>query len=887
MRWNLSSKLVIAYSGLIALMAGALSITIYWQLRTSQQEALQDRLLGIVSLAARQIDSDYHALINNPEDARTAYYTINKQQLKDIQASDTDIVRLYTLRFRSGYYTVVLDYAPKSEGLAQPLAKVGDIRQNLPPRLQQQAEIKAAVTETKITNNSEGQPVLYGYAPIKSALGRSDGVLVIEMDATSVTQSAVRALATAGGIFLIVLLISLPLVWWLGQSLVVRPTLHLNRVSRRLADGQWDEVLPTDRDDELGQLADSFNYMALQLKASFQQLQDYSQNLEQKVEARTRELSESQQLLNLVMNNIPQSIFWKNRENVYLGCNSSFAQVAGMKPQEVIGKTDYEMPWSQEEAEFYIECDRKVMESGIPELGIVEPISQADGKQSWLETNKVPLYDTEGDVIGIIGIFQDITSYKEAETAAKQASEAKSEFLANMSHELRTPLNGILGYAQILGRSKTLPDPDRRGVDIIYQCGSHLLTLINDILDLAKIEARKLELASTELHLPSLLQSVVEMCKIKAEQKGLEFVYQPSSRLPEGVEVDEKRLRQVLINLLGNAIKFTEQGSVKLQVDVVDLSATQASLLFQVIDTGVGISEADVSKVFQVFEQVGNQKKQSEGTGLGLAISQRIVQLMGGNIHLKSQLGKGSEFFFTVQLPLAENWAQQQGTLQGGDRIIGYEGERHQILVVDDRWENRTVIHNLLKPLGLTVIEAENGLEGLEQLRSQQIDLVITDIAMPVMDGFEFLKCIRNSEVLQSIKVIVSSASVAQTDQQMALDAGGDDFLAKPVDAKSLFETISTHLNLTWIYESQESLPCQTASSTELVPPHKILKALLKTAQQANLKKLRGQLEQLVKTEPIYSPFADSILKLTSQFMVEEIEELLNQYLAESPTHEE
>ncbi len=469
-----------------------------------------------------------------------------------------------------------------------------------------------------------------------------------------------------------------------------------------------------------------------------------------------------------------------------------------------------------------------------------------------------------------------------SKTAADQANQAKSDFLANMSHELRTPLNGILGYAQILGRTQTLSDKDRNGVNVIYQCGSHLLTLINDILDLSKIEARKLDLATAALHLPSLLQSVVEMCKIKADQKGIEFVYQPSSRLPEGVEADEKRLRQVLINLLGNAIKFTEQGAVTLRIDVLALDETQASLLFQIVDTGVGIAEADRGKLFQVFEQVGDQKKQSEGTGLGLAISQRIVQLMGGHIQLKSQIGVGSEFFFTVKLPLAENWAEQQGSVAEGDRITGYEGDRRRILVVDDRWENRAVVQNLLEPLGFTIIEAENGKAGITQLRTTKPDLVITDLVMPVMDGFEFLNHVRGTEDLKSTRILVSSASVSQLDQQMALDAGGDDFLVKPVDARSLFQLISTHLDLTWIYEPQEEPPSQLAARpTELVlPPRATLEKLLAIAQKSQLKALRAQLKQLTKANRLYKPFARPILEMVSQFMTEEIEELLKQYLA-------
>lgn len=469
----------------------------------------------------------------------------------------------------------------------------------------------------------------------------------------------------------------------------------------------------------------------------------------------------------------------------------------------------------------------------------------------------------------------------QAKEQADTANQAKSEFLANMSHELRTPLNGILGYAQILGRAKTLSDKDRNGVNIIHQCGSHLLTLINDILDLSKIEARKLELVPTAVHLPSLLQSVVEMCKIRAEQKGIEFVYQPSSRLPEGVEADEKRLRQVLINLLGNAIKFTERGVVTLRVDVLEVGDTEATLLFQVIDTGVGIAEVDRVKLFQAFEQVGDRQKQMEGTGLGLAISQRIVQLMGSSIDVKSQAGEGSEFFFSVKLPLAEDWAQQKA-LEGSDRIIGYSGDRRKILMVDDRWENRAVLLNLLEPLDFIVIEAKNGEDGLAQLQAEQPDLVITDLAMPVMDGFEFLRRIRSTPTLQYSKVIVSSASVAQMDQQMALDQGGDDFLAKPVDARELFQLLSEHLQVEWIYDvkPEDLTTPQPLPSEVVLPPEDTLKALLELAQQANLKTLRERLESLIDTDKMYSPFAEPLLQLARQFKAEEIEDLLHQYLA-------
>ena len=487
-------------------------------------------------------------------------------------------------------------------------------------------------------------------------------------------------------------------------------------------------------------------------------------------------------------------------------------------------------------------------------------------------------------------VRQRTLELSESKEAAEVANRAKSEFLANMSHELRTPLNGILGYAQILDLSNTITREERKGISVINQCGSHLLMLINDILDLSKIEARKMKLHPTEFHFPSFLRGVSEICRIKAEQKQVAFLYEIDGEIPAGISADEKRLRQVLINLLGNAIKFTDEGSVKLivksQKTTEDASSQLYQIRFQVEDTGVGMTPKQIEKIFLPFEQVGSAHKQSEGTGLGLTITHSIIAMMNSELKVQSEVGQGSTFWFDAELLAAPDWVKISAKLPKG-KIIGYKGTPVTILAVDDHWENLAVLVNLLKPLGFKVLEAHNGQEGLDKAIAHHPDLIISDVAMPIKDGYEMMRELRQQRAgLDAIPVIISSASVFDSDRHESFVAGANEFLPKPIQADSLLEALSKMLDLEWCHDGALAVPVQepaveTLSTTDLVvPPPSDLEPLYELARRGLVNDLIGALEQLQVKEVQYSAFSQRLLVLARGFRTRAIRNFLEKCMS-------
>mgnify|MGYP001065226209 CR=1 FL=1 len=661
-----------------------------------------------------------------------------------------------------------------------------------------------------------GTDTLTGLMHIRDARSGARLYFTMITVGTAELNAQKRAIALWGliGSILFILFSSAAIVF-IAQRLITRRVDASLAVLKEVEEGDLDARIPVASADELGQLQKGINSMTAKVAILLEQHR-----------CNAEELQKQKDLLQSILEHAPVRVFWKDSALRYLGCNSQFARDAGLtRPDELIGKTDFELGW-HEQAELYRADDLAVMESGLPRLDYEEPQTTPDGHTIWLSTSKVPLLGEDNRVIGVLGLYTDVTERKRnaeelehhrhhleqlvdertaelsrAKEAAETANRAKSVFLANMSHELRTPLNAILGYAQLMARDERIPAEDRKNLATINRAGGHLLSLINDVLEITRIEAGRTTVESHAFDLEATLVAVEEMTRIRAEAKGLALVVQRHGDLPAYVSGDAHHLRQVLINLLGNAVKYTDHGQVSLHIRTLD----RDHIGFEVTDTGPGIASEDQKRIFHAFYQTAAGIAKGEGTGLGLTISREFVQLMGGKLAFESAPGGGSSFRFT--LPLPPTTAPGQTERHG--RVIGIEpGQatcRH--LVVDDHPDNRDLVIQLLEGVGFEVYAAADGEKAVAAFEARRPDIIWMDMRMPVMDGYEATRRIRALPGGDKVKIVALTASVFEEDRGAIIAAGCDEVVRKPIEEGHLFEVMARLLGLRFRYADGATAP--------------------------------------------------------------------------------
>lgn len=484
-------------------------------------------------------------------------------------------------------------------------------------------------------------------------------------------------------------------------------------------------------------------------------------------------------------------------------------------------------------------------------------------------TQEKPLY-LLAHFINITDRKQIAENLAQAKAHAEAANYAKSVFLTNMSHELRTPLNAILGYAQLLQKEENLTLQQKEGLEIVENSGRHLLTLINDILDISKIEAGKVELYPCVVNFPKFLQSIVGMMRMSAQEKNLLFIYQPKD-IPDYIQVDEKRLRQVLLNLLTNAIKFTYKGSVILQVFAKNIE-NKKEITFSVQDTGIGISQDKIKKIFLPFEQVNDKNHNIEGTGLGLAISHQLIQLMHGELTVVSELGKGSCFSFTCVFAIG---VEEEEKVLMVENIVGYYGKKRRILLADDDSKTQKNFKELLEHLGFIVIVASNGEEVIAKAQETFPDVIFIDLFIPDKNGYEAVMLIKQEISLKSIPIIAISANINQKSMVKNHSDKFYGFLEKPLVLNKVLAFIEEILHLEWKYKRDTPKKLEKNTNIKL-PDSDIIAQLYEWAVLGKMRKIEQWAEVFAEKNPEYLEFTENIKQFAKKIEEDKLLEFLS-----------
>ncbi|MCL5005037.1 MAG: PAS domain S-box protein [Acidobacteria bacterium] len=575
-------------------------------------------------------------------------------------------------------------------------------------------------------------------------------------------------------------------------------------------------------------------------------------------------LRNSEQRLRRILETTGEGFWMIDNNSVTTAVNDAMCATLGRPREEILGKSIFDFVNEENAAIFREQVKRRAeCEGGAYEIFLSAP----DGLLIPCIFHANPLFDDAGRKTGAFAMVTNIAERKKAEEAVREAKEAaeaasraKSTFLANMSHEIRTPMNAILGFTQLLQRDISFTAQQRDSLNTIARSGEHLLALINDILEMSKIEAGRTTVNPVGFDLHDLIDDLAMMFKIRTKEKNLLFVVEKADDLPRFVLADVGKLRQVLINLLGNAVKFTEQGGIALRVASKKGENGALRLITQVDDTGAGIAPQDLGKVFEYFEQADAGVASGGGTGLGLAISREYVRLMGGDIQVTSEVGKGT--LFRMEIDAQELEGEQIKPAFPSRRLLGLRPGQptYRILLVDDKEENRHFLRAMLQSAGFATRDAVNGLQAVKLFEEWQPHLILMDLRMPVMDGYEAIRLIKATEMGQGTPIIAVSASVFYENREQARQTGADDFIGKPYKQDELFQKIADWIHAEFAYAEQDEVNPTARNETEL-----------EAVSHTSLSKLpQGILEQMGKAAA--GGYQDRLLALIDQVAARDAE---------------
>ncbi len=592
-----------------------------------------------------------------------------------------------------------------------------------------------------------------------------------------------------------------------------------------------------------------------------------------------KELRQQKEYYEALFVNSPVAVATVDLDCNVVTWNPTAERLFGYSQEEVIGQNLDDLVGSDPS----IWEETRTYTQQVLTLGRVQATTQRtrkDGSLVDVEVLALPVIVGE-EVVGIIGIYIDIGDLQEARRQAEAANQAKSAFLANMSHELRTPLNAILGFTQLMTGSANLTSEQEENLEVINRSGEYLLTLINDVLEMSKIEAGQLTLREGVFDLHHLLRDLEQMFRLRADAKGLELCFVVADGVPRYVQSDEGKLRQALSNLLGNAVKFTQAGSVVLRVTAPSSSMKTATLQFEVEDTGPGIVPEDLESVFDPFVQASAGDGSQEGSGLGLSISRQFVRMMGGDLSVISEPGKGSTFRLDILAGLVRPDASEIRATRPGRRVLGLEpgqrapdGSRFRLLVTEDRKTNRHLLIQLLEPVGFEVRGAANGQEALDLWADWKPHLIWMDMRMPIMDGYEATRRIKATLEGQSTVIVALTAFAFKEDRERILAGGCDDIVSKPFRADEIFHMLTKHLDVRFVYQTQIGPdmtgppPPDVHTSLERVVPHEALAelpspwlaAMREAIVKADLNQILGLVSQIQDRNPALADVLEDII---------------------------